>query len=667
VFVGHASMVARAIAADGGVVRHRLEAYLVIGLMRGLRYAVPAAVAVVACSGAGAGAAEERVLAVASYDEASFGREIQLIGDDGHRRRIAPHRALPIDGAWSPDGRRIAFSGGDPTSSTGGGYRAIYTSDRRGTDVRLLYEAVRPDDAYSVFLFLPSWSPNGRLLSFSVNGQGPWVVDVKTGRARRLANLAFDGWAAWSPNGRTLAFAGWTKAKGRGIYTVRVDGTRLRRLTRHERNAEAELADVGWSPNGRQIAFARFVAAARFEIEVDVVGADGRGERRIARDSGCPAWSPDGRLAFQGRSGIYVVKGDGTPTLVAARKNASCPVWSADGRRVLFYLRSTRPFAVDADGGSIHRAGLHERFAPHPSQLWSRDGTFLAMDGDFDANWYEVRIESLGGAVTRLSWADDHAPAWSPDGASVAFTRTSDKTDAVYVVTASGGKPRKLGAGANPSWSPDGAAIAFERNRHVFVAPASGGPARDLGAGTTPVWSPDGRSLAVGGQGLRVVPLEGGNARRLDWLRPDCDGHDAATAEGIGQPSWSHGGDTLAFVYYMAGCDTRTLAVTQSDGTNHRDLAETYFDGQPQWSADDKRIIFIDGDDRLVATDLAGSATPLLPDRRVRSFALTPDGALAAAAVGSGRRTEVWLVPLDAGKPRLLVAERSDSDLAWRP
>jgi Tol biopolymer transport system component len=635
--------------------------------MRGLRYAVPAAVAVVACSGAGAGAAAERVLAVASYDEASFGREIQLIDADGQRRRIAPHRALPIDGAWSPNGRRIAFSGGDPTFSTGGRYRAIYTSDRRGTDVRLVYVAAKAADARSGSLFLPSWSPNGRLLSFSVDGQGPWIVDVNTGRARRLANLPLDGWVAWSPDGQALAFAGWTKAKGVGIYTVQVDGTRLRRLTLRERNTEAELADVGWSANGRQIAFTRYVVASPFVSEVEVVGADGRGERRIAWDSGCPAWSPDGRIAFEGRSGIYVVRGAGATTLVAARRNASCPVWSADGRRVFFYLRSIRPFAVNADGGSIHRAGLHERFAPHPSQLWARDGTFLAIDGDFDENWYEVRIESLGGAVTRLSWADDHAPAWSPDGANVAFTRTSDKTNAVYVAPASGGKPRKLGAGANPSWSPDGASIAFERNGHVFVDPARGGPARDPGAGTTPVWSPDGRSLVAGGQGLRVLPLEGGNARRLDWLRPDCDGHGAATAESIGQPSWSHGGDAVAFVYYMAECDTRTLAVTQSDGTNHRDLAETYFRGQPQWSADDRQIVFVDGDDRLVATDLAGNVTPLLPDHYVGSFALTPDGALAAAAVESGDRTELWLVPLDTGKPRLLVADRSDSDLVWRP
>ena len=638
--------------------------------MKALPCALLVAIGVVACSGARGGAAEQGVLAVASYDEASFGREIQLIGD-GQRRRIAPHRALPIDGAWSPDGTRIAFSGGDPTSSTGGGYRAIYTSDRHGTDVRLVYEATKPEDAYSVFAFLPSWSPNGKLLSFSADGRGPWIVNVSTGRARRLANLPFDGWAAWSANGRMLAFSGWTKAKGRGIYTVRVDGTDLRRLTRketrHDLDAEADLGDVGWSANGRQIAFTKFT----FESEVDVVGADGRGERRIARDSGCPAWSPKDRLAFEGsvggRHGVYVVTGKQVPTLIAERKNASCPAWSADGRRVFFHLDAGRPFVAKADGGSIRRAKRHERFAPNPSQLWSRDGTFLSIDGDFDENWYEVRIESLSGAVTRLSWADDEAPAWSPDGASVAFTRTSDKTSAVYVVAAAGGKPHKLAAGADPSWSPDGASIAFNRNRHVFVVPARGGSPRDLGAGKEPVWSPDGRSVAAGGVGLRILSVDTANAGRIDRARPDCNGHEAANAESVGKPSWSHGGKALAFVYYMAECDAWTLAVIRSDGTNQRDLADTYFSGQAQWSADDDRIVFIDHDDRLVATDLGGNVTGLLPDRSVRSFALTPDGALVAAVVGRGSATQIWLLPLGGGEPRLLVAGRADSDPAWRP
>src|SRR6266568_2851305 len=53
------------------------------------------------------------MLAIAAYNTPSDGREIQLVGLDGRRVRVDPHPPLPIDGAWSPDGARTAFSGGE--------------------------------------------------------------------------------------------------------------------------------------------------------------------------------------------------------------------------------------------------------------------------------------------------------------------------------------------------------------------------------------------------------------------------------------------------------------------------------------------------------------------------------------------------------------------------
>ncbi len=180
----------------------------------------------------------QAILAVAAYNTSAYGREIQLVGLDGKRIRIDPHPPMPIDGAWSPDGRRIAFSGAEDPSYAFGS-RNIYTVNSRGSDVRLVYAGPAPN--------FPTWSPDGKWLAFSVDGRGPWIVRADGWGARRLADLFVEtgSWIAWSPNGRVLAVAGQDLKNNTefnvGVYTVSVDGTTLRRLTRPL--TRSEIAD----------------------------------------------------------------------------------------------------------------------------------------------------------------------------------------------------------------------------------------------------------------------------------------------------------------------------------------------------------------------------------------------------------------------------------------
>ena len=140
----------------------------------------------------------------------------------------------------------------------------------------------------------------------------------------------------------------------------------------------------------------------------------------------------------------------------------------------------------------------------------------------------------------------DSAPAWSPNGRSVAFIRhvpTDDGSeDGVYVVHATGRDLRRLTEGrgqtAQIAWSPDGTTIAVG----LVLVDVRTGAASPVGvAGSRPfvdavAWSPDGRLLAFTDQtGVHVVSASGGRSRRL------------ATARFVRGVAWSPDGRRLVF------------------------------------------------------------------------------------------------------------------------
>src|ERR1044071_4526250 len=83
----------------------------------------------------------------------------------------------------------------------------------------------------------------------------------------------------------------------------------------------------------------------------------------------------------------------------------------------------------------------------------------------------------------------DEAPSWSPDGAQIAFMRSTEQAIHIYVMAADGSQTRQLTRrgqiNAQPSWSPDGSLIAY-------VAVSDDGPAA---TGTLTVMRPDGSDI----------------------------------------------------------------------------------------------------------------------------------------------------------------------------
>jgi Tol biopolymer transport system component len=278
-----------------------------------------------ACAGSSDGSADLLLVSTRDGDYAIY----TMSADGGSEKRLTDDAGDPstprglffqVEPAWSPDGRRIAF-----TSNREGSFD-LYAMDAEGTATARL-TATPADDRD------PSWSPDGRRIVFSRGTPGDlYVIDADGSSVRRLAATpAHDAQPAWSPDGRWIVFT--RKAPGtsiRELWLVRADGSGARQLT----SLEAVTDAPAWSPDGTRIAFATNVHNVQFDIYI--IGVEGTGRRRVtvtAEDTFEPAWATDGAtIAYSEGGAIYSKRmtddqyAEGK-RLTDAASNDSSPVW----------------------------------------------------------------------------------------------------------------------------------------------------------------------------------------------------------------------------------------------------------------------------------------------------------------------------------------------------
>lgn len=281
-------------------------------------------------------------------------------------------------------------------------------------------------------------------------------------------------------------------------------------------SAPGGKSEIAWSPDSRSLAYVADGSIWVVPVEGGppkrlTDGAAGPGDPRVARDH-TPRWNPHGDwILFQsGRSGqneLWVVSPDGRS------KN---------------YLATTEVFLGPEhlgdqaqDDGDGLAGGL---FFPDPA--WSPDGAHLTYT-ERSREFFAGKLKLLDFDITTgrsLSaprelntaqpdrggaWAIDRV-SWSPDGKSLAFTLQDTGWDKVYLLSASGGKPRQVTFGesedSTPIFSPDGKSIVFQSNReapeerHLWIVPLDGSKPRRVtnlsqGVESAPQWSPDGKQL----------------------------------------------------------------------------------------------------------------------------------------------------------------------------
>jgi dipeptidyl aminopeptidase/acylaminoacyl peptidase len=321
------------------------------------------------------------------------------------------------------------------------------------------------------------------------------------------------------------------------------------------------LSEPRVSPDGRWVAYVvttndRDADEARSALWM--VSWDGKDRLPLTRPAAgtrAPRWSPDGRyLAF-----IATPPGSDKPQLMLLDRRGGEPValtalagdlgafdWAPDGRRLVLAVqagedglvestdhggaaaRPPRPIVVEA----LHFKQDEEGYLGigHPRRLYLLDVA-------------SRRLERL----TRGAGEEEDTPAWSPDGARIAFVQThehgldEDGRQGIAVVEArAGAEPRvltRLYAPGNQqlAWRPDGSEIAclegLEPRLSSYAAdrlmriPAAGGVARPVAprldrAVSSYAFAPDGAVMlaTIEDDGAMVaarIALDDGSVERL--------------------------------------------------------------------------------------------------------------------------------------------------------
>ncbi len=248
-----------------------------------------------------------------AYDEASTVSDLWIVPTDGSQeaRRLTNTKGGESGVAWSPDGRRIAFS-----------------ARREGDDAPQIYvlDVTQGGEAQRVTSLStgaggPKWSPDGKALLF-VSTVYPGAAtdsanraEAAARRARRWNARVYDGfpiksWDRWLDDRRPSLFVQPLEAGARARDLLA--GTQLAALPGFggQMGDGNETLNAVWTPDGAGVVFAattnRNEAAYAFGTSsLWLVGSSGGEPRRITPEGeryGGPQFSGDGRLLYAGWS-----------------------------------------------------------------------------------------------------------------------------------------------------------------------------------------------------------------------------------------------------------------------------------------------------------------------------------------------------------------------------
>lgn len=549
-------------------------------------------------------------------------------GDGTAPRAVLSMPGRDYNASFAPDGTWIVF-----------------TSDRAGTAQIF---RVRPDGSGlqqltdgQFFNDQGTLSPDGNSLAFVSDRGGRanlWLLDIGSGAFTKITQLAAgDFRPAWSPDGTWLAFSSdrdsrhpkftFTSLHSTEIFIIRRDGSRLRRLTM----LDSFAGSPAWSTDGESLTFyqcsiadvGKITSPRRLVGDTQIISVSvATGEVRV-RTSGSgkklsPRWLSPDRIAYvSGGPGGGIESVAGSP---GARGQFCSPSWSADGNQMVFHREQQQGWPPHAKWKSLDaafdltRTGIFPSFEPSGKRYVQNDRTAGNLQNS-------ILLVNADGSQRSVLFHDTErsalAPAWSPDGAWIAFgiggffQRTNGASLAdIALVRSDGNDLRVLTDGTGnsgfPNWSPDSTQLVYRSSGDdqdgIHIIDVRTHAVRVLSTGLShenlPTWSPKGDRIAFtanqdSDSDIFTVKPDGTDLRRLT----SSPGNDAHCA-------WSPDGAWIAFTSSRGGFKDEAvlhaynpqpygdLYVMRQDGTDVRRLTDNQFEeGTPTWITETAKTV----------------------------------------------------------------------------
>jgi TolB protein len=207
---------------------------------------------------------------------------------------------------------------------------------------------------------------------------------------------------------------------------------------------------------------------------------------------------------------------------------------------------------------------------------------------------YSLDLDRPVGFPAGTAGGSNLSPAWSADGARIAFSSSRTGDPEIWVADANGGNLRRLtnfrGPDVSPTWNPrTNAQLAWVSGRtglpQIYTMDLDGSNVQritDGGYAVSPSWAPNGQLLAFswnrkygpgdpGGVDIHVIDLASKNYLQLT--------HESGSND---FPSWAPDGRHIVFERTIGGHSQ--IWSMLADGTEQRELTRSGNNFMPNWS-----------------------------------------------------------------------------------